>query len=84
MFSTAFVPLNDSHLLVAPTAQGRYGRRHLAFSDFPGGISKMAGEAFLKCMRVPLPAVNDDADENNAHKQDSGRFLPHRVTISIV
>jgi hypothetical protein len=86
------VPRSDIHrmqvafgkdLLVAPCAQGRYGRRHLAFQDFSVGIGKMAGEAFLKSMRVRLHAVNDDADENSANQQGNDEFLPHRVTMSI-
>jgi hypothetical protein len=37
----------------------------------------MAGEAFREFMRVCLHAVNDDADENNAHEQGNDQFLPH-------
>src|SRR3990170_5081482 len=75
------VPRSDIHrmqvafgkdLLVAPCAPGRYGCRHLAFQDFPGGISEMTGEAFLEFMRLRLHAVNHDAEENDEEENGGG------------
>jgi hypothetical protein len=70
-------------LLVAVRAEGRYGRRHLTFYDFSGGISEMTGEAFLKFMRLHLHAVDHDADENSANQQDNDQFLPHRMMSGV-
>lgn len=59
------------YLFVAPFTKDGDGRRHLAFQNFSGRISQVAGEAFLKFMRLCLHAVNHDADENTAEEQGS-------------